>query len=202
LRWVSGVRIHINCDMFMVRRKVRQPPGHQGSHLLFALFLHILIGIGIESRYTVVVKGANYFTFYWPSIGAMWVLETYYYYNHISSSLRVITENDVSGSEWIRIYYSCINLFINVRENRRNNQEWEIQRNWQYWVHRTQYGDKQYISWCTSLLTIELVFQNVMQFLFLFFFCILSPPLVLSSVIIKCVNITNCPQWFHFRYKK
>ena len=27
---------------------------------------------------------------------------------------------------------------INVRENRRGNQEQTIQRNWQHWVHKTQ----------------------------------------------------------------
>ena len=27
---------------------------------------------------------------------------------------------------------------INVRENRRDNQEWEIQKNWQHWIHKTQ----------------------------------------------------------------
>ena len=32
---------------------------------------------------------------------------------------------------------------INVRENRRGNQEWKIQRNWQHWVHKTQDEDKQ-----------------------------------------------------------
>ena len=26
---------------------------------------------------------------------------------------------------------------IHVRENRRVNQEWTIQRHWQYWVHKT-----------------------------------------------------------------
>ena len=26
---------------------------------------------------------------------------------------------------------------INVRENRRGNQEWTVQRNWQHWVHKT-----------------------------------------------------------------
>jgi hypothetical protein len=29
------------------------------------------------------------------------------------------------------------------RENRRGNQEWTIQRNWQDWVHKTQDEDKQ-----------------------------------------------------------
>jgi len=32
---------------------------------------------------------------------------------------------------------------INVGENRRGNQEWTIQRNWQYWVHTSLAGDKQ-----------------------------------------------------------
>jgi hypothetical protein len=27
---------------------------------------------------------------------------------------------------------------IQVRENRRSNQEWTTQRNWQHWVHKTQ----------------------------------------------------------------
>ena len=27
---------------------------------------------------------------------------------------------------------------INVRENRRGNQEWTVQRNWQHWIHQTQ----------------------------------------------------------------
>ena len=32
---------------------------------------------------------------------------------------------------------------INVRENRRGNQEWTIQRNYQHWVNKTQNEDKQ-----------------------------------------------------------
>ena len=32
---------------------------------------------------------------------------------------------------------------INVREHRRGNQEWTIQRKYQYWVHKTQNEDKQ-----------------------------------------------------------
>ena len=27
---------------------------------------------------------------------------------------------------------------INVRENRRGNQKWTIQRHWQHWAHKTQ----------------------------------------------------------------
>ena len=32
---------------------------------------------------------------------------------------------------------------INIRENRRGNQEWTIQRHWQHWVHKTHDEDKQ-----------------------------------------------------------
>ena len=32
---------------------------------------------------------------------------------------------------------------INVRENRRDNQEWTIQRHWKSWTHKTQDEDKQ-----------------------------------------------------------
>jgi hypothetical protein len=32
---------------------------------------------------------------------------------------------------------------INVRQNRRGNQEWTIQRNYQHWVHKTQDEEKQ-----------------------------------------------------------
>ena len=31
---------------------------------------------------------------------------------------------------------------INVRENRRGNQEWTTQRKWKHWVHKTQDADK------------------------------------------------------------
>jgi hypothetical protein len=31
---------------------------------------------------------------------------------------------------------------INVRENRRDNQEWLIQKNWQHWIHKTHDQDK------------------------------------------------------------
>jgi hypothetical protein len=34
-------------------------------------------------------------------------------------------------------------LHINVRENRKCNQIWKIQRNWQHWVLKTQDEDKQ-----------------------------------------------------------
>ena len=32
---------------------------------------------------------------------------------------------------------------INIKENRRGNHEWTIQRHWQHWVHKTQDKDKQ-----------------------------------------------------------
>ena len=32
---------------------------------------------------------------------------------------------------------------IQVRENRRSNQEWKTQRNLQHWVHKTQDEEKQ-----------------------------------------------------------
>ena len=32
---------------------------------------------------------------------------------------------------------------INVRENRRENQEWTNQKHWQHWVHKTQDEGKQ-----------------------------------------------------------
>ena len=32
---------------------------------------------------------------------------------------------------------------INVRENRRSNQEWTIHSHWQHWTHKTQDEDKQ-----------------------------------------------------------
>jgi len=34
-------------------------------------------------------------------------------------------------------------LKINVKENRRGNQEWTIQRHWQHWIHKIHDEDKQ-----------------------------------------------------------
>jgi len=31
---------------------------------------------------------------------------------------------------------------INVKEDRRGNQEWTIQRHWQHWAHKAQNEDK------------------------------------------------------------
>ena len=42
--------------------------------------------------------------------------------------------------------WSKHDVLINVRENRRGNQEWTIQRNWQHWVHKTHDEDKQQIN--------------------------------------------------------
>ena len=41
-----------------------------------------------------------------------------------------------------RLVFS-FNIQINVRENRRGNQEWKIQRHWHHWVHKTPDEDKQ-----------------------------------------------------------
>ena len=41
------------------------------------------------------------------------------------------------------IVYTRHRAKINVKENRRGNQEWTIQRNWQHWVHTTHAEDKQ-----------------------------------------------------------
>ena len=32
---------------------------------------------------------------------------------------------------------------LSVRENRRGNKEWTIQRHWQHWIHKTLHEDKQ-----------------------------------------------------------
>jgi len=47
---------------------------------------------------------------------------------------------DISIS--IRWQY-CLGYKINGRENRRDNQEWTIQRKWQHWVHKTKGEDTQ-----------------------------------------------------------
>ena len=44
-------------------------------------------------------------------------------------------------------HYHCVKQWhdkikINVREHRRGNQEWTIQRHWQHWVHKAQAEDK------------------------------------------------------------
>jgi hypothetical protein len=36
-----------------------------------------------------------------------------------------------------------VHFLINVRENRKGNQKWTIQRNWQQMVHKKQDEDKQ-----------------------------------------------------------
>ena len=36
-----------------------------------------------------------------------------------------------------------VNKHFFFGKNRRGNQEWTIQRNWQHWVHRAQDEDKQ-----------------------------------------------------------
>ena len=44
----------------------------------------------------------------------------------------------------MRAIQSNLDIANSINEkNRRGNQEWTIQRNWQHWVHRTQDEDKQ-----------------------------------------------------------
>ena len=43
---------------------------------------------------------------------------------------------------------------INVREYRRNNQEWTIQRNWQHWAHKTKAHKTKHIAQYLSDTTI------------------------------------------------
>jgi hypothetical protein len=38
--------------------------------------------------------------------------------------------------------YTQLEVKTNVRENRRGNQYWTIQKNWQHWVHKNQDQDK------------------------------------------------------------
>ena len=38
------------------------------------------------------------------------------------------------------LYYKT--LRINVKENRRGNQQWTLQSNWQHWLRKTQDEDK------------------------------------------------------------
>ena len=40
---------------------------------------------------------------------------------------------------------------INVRVNRRGNQEWTIHRNWQHWEHKTQGGEDKHNTICGGL---------------------------------------------------
>ena len=46
---------------------------------------------------------------------------------------------------WVATFlFTCMrNIQINVRENRRGNQEWTIQRNRQHWAYKIQDEDKQ-----------------------------------------------------------
>jgi hypothetical protein len=56
-----------------------------------------------------------------------------------------------------RLLGSVIVYKINVREYRRGNLKWTIQRNWQHSVHKTQYKDKQIKS------TTQYVFDTTMS---------------------------------------
>jgi hypothetical protein len=43
---------------------------------------------------------------------------------------------------YIYIYSWSLNFNINVRETRRGNHIWTVQRQWQHWVNKTQDEDK------------------------------------------------------------
>jgi hypothetical protein len=70
---------------------------------------------------------------------------------------------------------------INVRENRRGNQEWTVQRNWQHWVHKTQRRRQtniktQYVLGTTNVCIFYhlLVLWNLMYLLLFFLFIIIG----------------------------
>jgi len=76
-----------------------------------------------------------------------------------------IRENRRRNQKWTiqrqRLHWVQDTEQINVRENRRDNQEWTIQRHWQHWAHKTQNKDKQ-TKWhytCYYRLTLENILQ-------------------------------------------
>ena len=46
---------------------------------------------------------------------------------------------------YVAFHYNKMCFSNKPWKNRRNNQEWTIQRHWQHWEHKTQNGDKQKI---------------------------------------------------------
>ena len=61
-------------------------------------------------------------------------------FNDTSNNVSVILRQSVLLVEETTF---CSSLNIKVRENRRGNKEWTIQRNWQHWAHKTQYENEQ-----------------------------------------------------------
>ena len=54
-------------------------------------------------------------------------------------------------------------MYINVREHRRGNTKFTIQRNGQHWVHKTQDKDKQnkkYTMYVVAILTVHQELSN------------------------------------------
>jgi hypothetical protein len=62
------------------------------------------------------------------------------WFNATSNNVSVILRQSVLLVEETTF---CSSLNIKVRENRRGNKEWTIQRNWQHWAHKTQYENEQ-----------------------------------------------------------
>ena len=67
------------------------------------------------------------------------------YSSHINIQFNVLFELDIVVAS--RVFDLSSTLFyttlrINVRENRRGNQQWTIQSNRQHWVHKTHDEDK------------------------------------------------------------
>jgi hypothetical protein len=65
-------------------------------------------------------------------------------YFNINFGMQKCRINSTRGKFHLRrrLVFS-FNIQINVRENRRGNQEWKIQRHWHHWVHKTPDEDKQ-----------------------------------------------------------
>ena len=55
----------------------------------------------------------------------------------IRNSVALIEENTICMKTNHAHTKHVSYVYINVRENRRNNQEWTIQRNWHHWAHNT-----------------------------------------------------------------
>ena len=58
---------------------------------------------------------------------------------HISFKMICLVQSSVAC---YILKFSIVYLYINLTENRRANQEWTIQRHWQYWIHKTRNKDK------------------------------------------------------------
>jgi hypothetical protein len=65
------------------------------------------------------------------------------WYMYLQKIINVLTKGKLSMviNESNHLY-SCMPIVNVVRQNRRSNQEWTIQRHWQHWVHKTQNEDK------------------------------------------------------------